>query len=268
MADIGAETPSALMHAGVSAATAPSCASLTPTARGRATTLNSTSPFWHTKRTRWLCCGVSPGRSRSRRGRHCSTRRSFSRQDTERQSAGHLPAASSKHWGSSSRTGAEDRDEPPGLTCCSSNRSRCCIACCSSSSPRRADSFHVAPGLPGSLTIDAIVTTLLTGRPYRGVWPAINAISRLVAPGCPRGTGSRGVQRAPIFTGRNGRVRAGANRRCGDGEGGPGGQHNAAGPRRRQKPNRLSRSRCGGAGERCTRARFSIQARCRRIFRP
>jgi hypothetical protein len=36
-------------------------------------------------------------------------------------------------------------------------------------------------------TIDSIVTTLLTGRRYRGVWPAINAISRLAHAGCAAG---------------------------------------------------------------------------------
>ena len=36
-------------------------------------------------------------------------------------------------------------------------------------------------------TIDAIVTALLAGRRYRGVWPAINAISRLAYAGCKAG---------------------------------------------------------------------------------
>jgi hypothetical protein len=36
-------------------------------------------------------------------------------------------------------------------------------------------------------TIDSIVTTLLTGRRYRGVWLAINAISRLAHAGCTAG---------------------------------------------------------------------------------
>jgi len=36
-------------------------------------------------------------------------------------------------------------------------------------------------------TIDSIVTTLLTGRRYRGVWLAINAISRLAHAGCAAG---------------------------------------------------------------------------------
>jgi methylase of polypeptide subunit release factors len=36
-------------------------------------------------------------------------------------------------------------------------------------------------------TIDSIVTTLLTGQPFRGVWLAINAISRLAHAGCTAG---------------------------------------------------------------------------------
>ena len=36
-------------------------------------------------------------------------------------------------------------------------------------------------------TIDSIVTTLLTGQPFRGVWLAVNAISRLAHAGCTAG---------------------------------------------------------------------------------
>ncbi len=60
-------------------------------------------------------------------------------------------------------------------------------------------------------TIDAIVTTLLTGRPYRGVWPAINAISRLVHAGCTAGelkvTAFNGRLFSPAGTGAFGRER-------------------------------------------------------------
>jgi hypothetical protein len=46
----------------------------------------------------------------------------------------------------------------------------------------------VASRLPRSLhTIDSIVSTLLSGRRYRGVWSAINAISRLAHAGCTAG---------------------------------------------------------------------------------
>ena len=54
-------------------------------------------------------------------------------------------------------------------------------------------------------TIDSIVTTLLTGRRYRGVWLAINAISRLAHAGCTAGelkvTAFNGRLFAPTGTG-------------------------------------------------------------------
>jgi Eco57I restriction-modification methylase len=46
-------------------------------------------------------------------------------------------------------------------------------------------------------TIDSIVSTLLTGRRYRGVWAAINAISRLAHAGC-----SAGELKVTAFNGR------------------------------------------------------------------
>src|SRR3954466_10127883 len=43
------------------------------------------------------------------------------------------------------------------------------------------------PVCPDRYTIESIVTTLLNGRRYRGVWAAIDAISRLAHAGCAAG---------------------------------------------------------------------------------
>ena len=56
-------------------------------------------------------------------------------------------------------------------------------------------------------TIDTIVSTLLAGRRYRGVWHAILAISRLAHTGCVAGALGDTVQRAALLTGAFSRLR-------------------------------------------------------------
>ena len=77
-------------------------------------------------------------------------------------------------------------------------------------------------------SLDTIVTALLRGQRYRGLWLAVQAISRLAHAGC-----SAGELRVTAFNGRlfspvaGGRVRSHTDRRCGDGPGRRRGEHDA-----------------------------------------
>jgi hypothetical protein len=96
-------------------------------------------------------------------------------------------------------------------------------------------------------TIDSIVSTLLAGRRYRGVWSAVNAISRLAYNGCIAGelkvTAFNGRLFSPSATATLGRTR------IDDGimaEAGAGDQHDSSFCRQRTQTNRVPRSRCRG----------------------
>ncbi len=137
---------------------------------------------------------------------------------------------------------------------------RRCIASCSCSSPKRAGSCR-----SGTLSI-AIATRSSrssarcwrAGR-YRGVWQAVQAISRLAHAGC-----AAGELKVTAFNGRlfaPGRASAfdrSATRRPRDGTGGARRQHDDGDRRRRPIAHRVSRPRCRAARRRlraCPRLR-------------
>ena len=98
-------------------------------------------------------------------------------------------------------------------------------------------------------SIEAIVTTLLAGRPCRGIWQAVAAISRLAHAGCSAGelkvTPFNGRLFSPI---RSAAFESHPHRRPGDGRGHHGGRHD--GLRRRTGANFLPGPGCRTAWRR------------------